>query len=557
MAKLHYLPDGKDIEVREGKTILQASLQAGIPHAHVCFGRTRCTTCRVLILEGLEHCNQRNPKEDTVAHQFHYQPETRLACQTTVSGDVKLRRLVTDEHDLALTSQLIVERVRAEVQSMRRPEDLLKVAGVMWEGLHDVGLSTDYCAIEIFDEDRTQCETYAVTTGWLEEQYGVAPSIRDLLPGVHVYSAQCRLDEFAEVSPDARILTAESSAEEWAQHQEFLRRSWDLSGIEEVRVPTSWAVVPFSYGRLSLQSFAKKELPPQTLKTLEVYADAISLAYARFLDIRSLEGRNQELQTAYQKLQETQAQLVHSANMAAMGQLVAGVAHELNTPLGALKSNVDLFQRGLSKLGGSLEEQTDETGESESSRILQHLEKLAGFSATAVERAGTIVTDLRRFARLDEAEFGRVDLHECLDRTLSLLARQLGSSVQIHKEYGDLPLVDCYPKQLNQAYMNLLMNAAQAIEEETGEILIRTACRKDEVLVEIRDTGKGIPEEQLEKIFDPGFTTKGVGVGTGLGLSIVHQIIERHQGRIEVKSQVGQGASFTVWLPVAAQESGN
>ena len=556
MAKLHYLPDGKDIEVPEGKTILQTSLQAGIPHAHVCFGRTRCTTCRVLILEGLEHCNQRNPKEDMVAHQFHYQPETRLACQTTVNGDVKLRRLVTDEHDLALTVQLIVERVRAEVQSMRRPEDLLKVAGVMWEGLHDVGLSADYCAIEIFDQERTQSETYAVTTGWMEEQYGVAPSIRDLLPGVNVYSTQCRLDESAEVSPEARILTAESSVEEWHQHQEFLRRSWDLSGIEEVRVPTSWAVVPFSYGRLSLQSFAKKELPPQTLKTLEVYADAISLAYARFLDIRSLEGRNQELQTAYQKLQETQAQLVHSANMAAMGQLVAGVAHELNTPLGALKSNIDVFQRGLLKLEGSLGEQAG-AGENESTRILQHLEKLAGVSVEAVERAGTIVTDLRRFARLDEAEFGRVDLHEGLDRTLSLLARELGSTVRVHKDYADLPLVDCYPKQLNQAFMNLLMNAGQAMEEEKGEILIKTAHQKDEVLVEIRDTGKGIPEEQLEKIFEPGFTTKGVGVGTGLGLSIVHQIIERHRGRIEVESQVGQGASFKIWLPLAAEKSEN
>ncbi len=555
MARLHYLPDGKDIEVREGKTILQASLQAGIPHAHVCFGRTRCTTCRVLILEGLEHCNQRNPKEDTVAHQFHYQPETRLACQTTVSGDVKLRRLVTDEHDLALTGQLIVERVRAEVQGMRRPEDLLKVAGVMWEGLHDVGLSADYCAIEIFDRDRTQCETYAVTTGWMEEQYGVAPSIRDLLPGVNVYSTQCRMDESTEVSPEARILTAEGSAKEWDQHQEFLKRSWDLSEIEDVRVPTSWAVVPFSYGCLSLQSFGKKELPPQALRTLEVYADAMSLAYARFLDIRNLEGRNHELQDAYKKLQETQAQLVHSANMAAMGQLVAGVAHELNTPLGALKSNVDVFQRALIKLADFLGEQAG-TGENESTRILQHLQKLAGVSVEAVERAGTIVTDLRRFARLDEAEFARVDLHECLDRTQSLLQRQLSNTIRTHKEYGDLPLVDCYPKQLNQAFMNLLINAAQAIEEE-GDISIKTTRRNDEIQVEIRDTGKGISEEYLGKIFDPGFTTKGVGVGTGLGLSIVHQIVERHQGRIEVESQVGHGTSFKVWLPVAPKPTGN
>ncbi len=242
--------------------------------------------------------------------------------------------------------------------------------------------------------------------------------------------------------------------------------------------------------------------------------------------------------------------------MAAMGQLVAGVAHELNTPLGTLKSNVDLFQRGLIKLGGSLKEQA-EAGENDSTGILQLLKTLADSSVEAVERAGTIVTDLRRFARLDEAEFGRVDLHECLDRTLSLLSRQLGNAVQIRKDYADLPLVDCYPKQLNQAFMNLLMNAAQAIEEEKGEILIKTAHQKDEVLVEIRDTGKGIPEEQLEKIFEPGFTTKGVGVGTGLGLSIVHQIIERHRGRIDVESQVGQGASFKIWLPLAAEKSEN
>lgn len=555
MAKLHYLPDDKAIEVREGKTILQASLQAGIPHAHVCFGRTRCTTCRVLILEGLEHCNQRNPKEDTVAHQFHYQPETRLACQTTVTGDVKLRRLVTDEHDLALTGQLIVERVRAEVQGMRRTEDLLKVAGVMWEGLHDVGLSADYCAIEIFGQDRTQCETYAVTTGWMEEQYGVAPSIRDLLPGVNVYSSQCQLDESTELGPEPRILTAEGSADEWDRHREFLRRSWGLAGIEDVRVPTSWVVVPFSYGRLSLQSFAKKDLPPQTLKTLEVYADAISLAYARFLDFRNLEGRNHELQDAYKKLQETQAQLVHSANMAAMGQLVAGVAHELNTPLGALKGNIQLSQRAVVKLKDSLGEQVI-AAESESNRILQHLEKLAGFSIEAVERAGTIVTDLRRFARLDEAEFGRVDLHECLDRTLSMLERQLSNAILTHKDYGDLPLVHCYPKQLNQAFMNLLMNAAQAIEGE-GDIFIKTVSHQDEILVEVRDTGKGIPKEDLGKIFDAGFTTKGVGVGTGLGLSIVHQVIERHQGRIEVESQLGQGTSFRVWLSVTADKTGD
>ena len=219
-------------------------------------------------------------------------------------------------------------------------------------------------------------------------------------------------------------------------------------------------------------------------------------------------------------------------------------------------SNFDVFQRGLIKLEGSLGEQTG-AGENESTRILQNLEKLAGVSVEAVERAGMIVTDLRRFARLDEAEFARVDLHECLDRTLSLLQGRLSNRLRNHKDYGDLPLVECYPKQLNQAFMNLLMNAAQAIEEGDSEIFIRTVRREDEILIEIRDTGKGIPEEHIERIFEPGFTTKGVGVGTGLGLSIVHQIIERHQGRIEVESQVERGTSFKVWLPVAPKPTGN
>lgn len=200
----------------------------------------------MLVLAGLEHCSQRKPKEDRVARQFHYQPEPRLACQTTLSGDVRLRRLVTDEHDVALTGQLIVERVRAEVQSMRRSEDLFKVAGVMWEGLHDLGLSVDYCAIGVFDAERTQCKTYGVKTGWVEEQYALEPSIRELLPGVNVYTSQFELDESTEVRPDRRILKAKSSSDEWERHREFLKQSWGLAGSEDVHLPTSWAVGHFS-----------------------------------------------------------------------------------------------------------------------------------------------------------------------------------------------------------------------------------------------------------------------------------------------------------------------
>ena len=252
------------------------------------------------------------------------------------------------------------------------------------------------------------------------------------------------------------------------------------------------------------------------------------------------------------ELRRQQEQLVHSEKMAALGYLVAGVAHEINTPLGALKSNNDLAMRCLEKIRHMLSsEQIPDAvrNRSELAKLLASFEELNSVDQTAIARVVAIVQCLRNCARLDQAEQSKVDLHEGLESTLTLVHHELKNRVTVHKNFGDLPEVYCFPNQLNQVFMNILVNASQAIEGK-GDITINTYRREDRAVVEISDTGKGIPKEHLGQIFDPGFTTKSAGFGTGLGLSIVGQIIENHEGKIEVESEVGRGTTVRILLPI-------
>ncbi len=268
--------------------------------------------------------------------------------------------------------------------------------------------------------------------------------------------------------------------------------------------------------------------------------EAIQLAYSDLE--KKVDERTRELR-------QKQAQLVQAEKMASLGQLVAGVAHEINTPLGALKSNIDILTRSVPKIKNLIFDQ----GAPESpdlSKRLSILETLNTHNQTAIDRIVMIVNSLRKFARLDEAELDEVDIHEGLDNTLILVQHELKNRVEVIKGYEMLPLVKCYPNQLNQVFMNLLVNASHAIEGK-GKIFINTHHEDGRVLVEIRDTGKGISKEDLPRIFDPGFTTKGVGVGTGLGLSIVYQIMQDHKGTIAVDSELGKGTTFRMHLPVS------
>jgi len=265
-----------------------------------------------------------------------------------------------------------------------------------------------------------------------------------------------------------------------------------------------------------------------------------------------LESKNSDLEDALMQLRDAQQQLVMREKMASLGNLVAGVAHEINNPVGAVKSAADTTARSISLINRSLEEheRVDELqGNERFQTALDILQTNNDITVTASDRIAEIVRSLKSFARLDEAEFQKADLHEGLDSTLTLLHHRFKNRITVDKRYGDLPAVECYPNQLNQVFMNLLSNAEQAIDGE-GTITVATERRDNEVVVTIGDDGKGIQAEELKRIFDPGFTTKGVGVGTGLGLSISYNIVEKHRGRIAAKSDPGGGTQITITLPI-------
>ncbi len=264
-----------------------------------------------------------------------------------------------------------------------------------------------------------------------------------------------------------------------------------------------------------------------------------------------------ELELANQAIRDTQIQLVQSEKMASLGTLVAGVAHEINTPLGSINSNADVSRRALEILHAYLKDPGTQPGEALPERVGQALTILLEANATtltATQRIVGIVRSLRNFARLDEAELKEVDIHEGIESTLTLTYHEFKRRIQIEKSYGQVPLVWCYPSQLNQVFVNVLVNAIHAIPDK-GTITIATQQVGADVTVAISDTGIGIPPENLKRIFDPGFTTKGVGVGTGLGLSIVYKIVAAHDGRIDVASDVGKGTTFTITLPIKGPAS--
>ncbi|MGD9346737.1 MAG: ATP-binding protein, partial [Candidatus Aminicenantes bacterium] len=250
-------------------------------------------------------------------------------------------------------------------------------------------------------------------------------------------------------------------------------------------------------------------------------------------------------------VKEKQAQLIQSSKMAALGSLVAGVAHEINTPVGAINSMHNTLMRAVEKVKSDIEACLTQAQE-ERKNIRSSLELID--DANKVIQSGTdrvieIVKRLRSFARLDEAELKDADINEGIEDTLTIIHHQIKHDITVIKNYGDIPKISCYPGRLNQVFLNLLINAKQAIEGK-GTITISTYAKNEKVYVEFKDTGKGIARENLGRIFDPGFTTKGVGVGTGLGLSICYQIVQDHHGEILVESEEGKGTTFTVILSI-------
>ena len=263
-----------------------------------------------------------------------------------------------------------------------------------------------------------------------------------------------------------------------------------------------------------------------------------------------VEALRQELERVRAEAAAQQASLIGAAKMATLGSLVAGIAHELNTPMGALNSNHDVLRRALDKLQVILADEVVDASElQEVRRIVRALDGVMKVNDMAVERMVQLVTSLRSFGRPDRSERDQIDLHESIDSTLAIIAHQLRDRVTVVRDFGDLPQVECYAQQVNQVFMNVLVNAGQAINGP-GQITILTRRSGGSVTIDIQDTGAGIPKENLQRIFEPGFTTKGGRIGMGLGMLIVQQIIERHAGAIRVSSEVGVGTTVSIELPI-------
>jgi len=277
---------------------------------------------------------------------------------------------------------------------------------------------------------------------------------------------------------------------------------------------------------------------------------------------------NHALQALNEQLSQAQAQLVQSEKMASIGQLAAGVAHEINNPIGYIYSNLGTLERYIADLFRMLSAyeaaEAALQGRPEGARLaalrdeidLDYLKEdipsLMSETREGAERVRKIVRDLKDFSHVDtRRECAWVDLHRGIESTLNIVNNEIKYRADVVRDFGELPEVHCVPSELNQVFMNLLVNAAQAMDpNRRGTITIRTRAAGDEVTVEIADDGCGIPPDRLGRIFDPFFTTKPVGEGTGLGLSLSYGIVRKHGGHIEARSTPGSGTAFRLTLPV-------
>jgi two-component system, NtrC family, sensor kinase len=282
-------------------------------------------------------------------------------------------------------------------------------------------------------------------------------------------------------------------------------------------------------------------------RELEVSHDRAErkISDTRFAMAEKLVQVNHDLEEANRKLKATQAQLVQNEKMASLGQLVAGIAHEINNPLAFVVNNLFIVETGLDALAPELEPHLAEPS-------LQKLRKARarlGEMKEGLDRVKELVLDLRTFSRMDEGEFKNVDVVETIDAVLLLLKHKMNGRVMVEKHFVPERTLYCYAGRLHQVLMNLIANAVDAIAEE-GKIVIATSQTAKDFLISVRDTGAGIPEEIRSKIFDPFFTTKPVGQGTGLGLAISYGIVQDHGGSIEVQSEAGVGTEFIVKIPL-------
>jgi len=271
------------------------------------------------------------------------------------------------------------------------------------------------------------------------------------------------------------------------------------------------------------------------------------------------------LEKAHEELKASQLKILQQEKMASIGQLAAGVAHELNNPMSFISSNLSTLEKYINRLIQFIRVQSEAVASLQDAAVVRRVDEkraevkldymvedvrgLLKESLEGAQRVKKIVYELNSFSRMDEEEYKKADIHECIESAITIVWNELKYKSKLEKHYGDLPATMCYPRQMNQVFVNLLINAVNAIVDK-GTITIKTWYEDHAIRIDVSDTGAGIPRENLIRIFEPFFTTKAVGKGTGLGLSITYEIIQRHRGEITVASEEGRGTTFSIKIPV-------
>ena len=344
----------------------------------------------------------------------------------------------------------------------------------------------------------------------------------------------------------------------------------DLVTLEQITEQLRLPKDQDQLGQSELQQESDNLKPLFTHPEFGSLARTISSLYLRLGGaLAETRQKTTELNQAYQQLKKSQSQILQQEKLASVGQLAAGIAHEINNPMGFITSNLGSLKRYQEKLQHYLEQLESWLQESADTATLEQLKQLQKKQKTAflfediedllqesregAERVTTIVQNLKSFSRVDQSKWTQADINACLDSTIAIAWNEIKYKATLEKDFGDLPPVPCYAQKLNQVFLNILVNAAQALENQ-GKINIRTWQDQRLVKVAISDTGPGIPESDRERIFEPFFTTKEVGKGTGLGMSISYDIIQEHRGQILLESEEGRGTTFTIELPLDREE---
>ncbi len=332
---------------------------------------------------------------------------------------------------------------------------------------------------------------------------------------------------------------------------------------EVIRSQEPWEIEDIYYGddRVISAAFSVKAFPLPN--------NQVGVSFENIMGRKKIENeiraKNEELEKTLARIKEMHIQLVMSEKMASLGEITAGVAHEIKNPLNFITGTIEPLKRDISDLLEVLEkyesviadldlqeafyEVDNFKSEIEFDFLLSEIHKLMEGISEGSNRTKEIVKSLGSFSRKGDDKFVMHNIHEGIDSTLILLGNKIKNKITIHKEYGDTPEIECLPDRLNQVFMNILSNAIQAIDEN-GEIFIKTKSEGSNVIIQIRDSGKGMTDEVQKRVFEPFYTTKGMGKGTGLGLSISYSIVEQHNGKIDISSEPSKGTEFIITLPV-------